>query len=104
MIDMLAVLIGLFLLVAIVRNKDISKKKANADMLTLFAILILFLVLGGLGFLLSGRARMAPNFAYPIGFAMMFSAVAAGTKGQINLLSKIAAISTLAYIVAAPLM
>jgi len=104
MIDMLAIFIGLFLLVAIVRNKDISEKKANADMLTLFAILILFLVLGGLGFLLSGRVGMAPNFAFLIAFAIMFAAIAAGTRGQINLVSKIAAISTLAYMVAAPIM
>ena len=104
MIDMLAVFIGLFLLVAIVRNKDISEKKANKDVLTLFAILILFLVLGGLGFLLSSRMAIAPGYALLLAFAIMFAAVAAGTRGQINLVSKIAAISTLAYMVAAPIM
>lgn len=105
MIDWLAVLVGLFLLAAIVKNKDLSdKKRGNEDVFTYMTIFVIFLVLGGLGFLMKNRTAVVPNMALLIPFQICLATVAVSTKGTVKLVALIGALSTLVYIIAGSFM
>ncbi len=101
MIDPLSLFIGFFLLIAILRNKELSKQEKNGDyndVFIFFTIFVLFLVLGGLNFLLPSRIGAVPNQSFLIPFQICLAAVAVSTKGQMKMISLTATLAVFAYI------
>jgi hypothetical protein len=101
MIDPLSLFIGFFLLVAIVRNKELSKEDKDGDyndVFIFFSIFVLFLVLGGLNFLLPSRMGSVPNQSFLLPFQICLATVAVTTKGQIKMISLTATLAVFAYI------
>jgi hypothetical protein len=105
MIDTLSVFLGLFLLAAISSNKELTKKDENGNHSDVYVWLVLSLVLNlvlcGLGFLYPSRGSLRyTNIAVPLWF--FTAAITASTKGPIKVISRIAWVAFLAFVVIGP--
>ncbi len=98
MINLLAVIIGLFILVAIAQNKDFRKPK-NGETYAFLLILVLILVLVGLGALLPLFGAMARSQSMLMFFLLGLGAVTVSTSGQAKTFSRVAFVAVLAFII-----
>lgn len=97
--DPLIVLIGVFVFFAIYHNKDISETEKGKDTYTWFAIFIVFMVFGGLGFLLTTPTSTNVGYAFLIPAYIAFATIGTCTKGYPQVLSFICAIAVVVYII-----
>jgi low temperature requirement protein LtrA len=98
MINMFILIIGLFMLAAFVRNKDLSDKEGNEDVFTFLAGGALFLILGGLEFIVPA-SRNLPSYSLLILVLSGFGAIGVMAKGRTRVISTIAWTSVLAFII-----
>jgi len=100
MIDWLPVFIGIFFLACITNNKE-WKKEGNSD-IYLFLTggpFILVPILMGLGFIFPLRMSMFPNHSLLWPFQIFCAALTAFSKGTVKVISRIAWVAVLAYII-----
>ena len=98
----LSVFIGLFILFALYKNKELSRKDKNGDHNELYIFLIMSLVfnlvLCGLGFLYPARSTIQQtNFLVPVWFFM--TAVTVSSNGPIRVISRICWVAFTAYVI-----
>lgn len=94
--ELMLVLIGLFMVLAYVSNKDLSEKKENKEVFTFLFMGALYFILCGLGFLFPA-APLHTNYLMP--FFVGCAAVTANSKGPTKVISRVAWVSILAYII-----
>ena len=99
--DTIIVIIGLFIFFAIYSNKDIRKDKKNDDVYTWFAIIVLFAVLSGLGFLFQNPMGSTPSYALLIPMQIGFATVAVTSKGWPGIFSRVCTIAVFAFLIMA---
>ncbi len=92
------VLIGLFLLVAMLQNKDLSESKENKEVFTFLSFLVILLVLCGIGFIMPSSMSIRPNTSFLILFLPMCAITTAYSNGNIKVFSRIAWVAILYFI------
>lgn len=100
--DALIVIIGLFVFFAIYNNKDIREKNKEGednDIYTWFAVTFVFIVLGGLGFLLPTPSGSHPNYAFLLPIFVGFVTISAVSKGYSKVFAVIALASVFIFII-----
>ncbi len=91
-------IIGLFILAAVVKNKDFEKEefKEKRNFLT---ISTLFLILGGIGFLFPPSTHIFPNQSLLVFFLAGCAAMTIGSEGPGMLLTRIAWVTLLTFVI-----
>jgi hypothetical protein len=100
--DLIALIIGLFILAAIVRNKELSGDDAteqNKEIYTYFAVFVVILVLAGLGFLWKIRLETIPNMSLILPVYILMIPFTAFVKGPTKIIIKVATLSLLVYVI-----
>lgn len=92
------IMLGLFLLVAIVHNKELSEKEENKSVFTFLGLLALLLVLGGLNFIIP--AQIFPRAGSGL---LMFSLIGLTAtysvcKGQVKVISLVGIMAIISFI------
>lgn len=91
------VLMGLFILVAVVRNKELSENKEALGFMTM---VILLLILPGIGFLFPASTSLFPNYSFVLFFLAMSAAITISAEsGPIRVITRVAWVSVLVYII-----
>lgn len=99
LISWVSVFIGLFILFAIYRNKDISENKDKSDLYSYFVLsLVLNLVLCGLGFLYPARAAIHQTNGI-VFFWFLTTAVTVSSEGPIRVISRIMWVAFTAFVI-----
>ena len=98
MINLLAVFTGLFILAAIVRNKDFNKPK-NEERYAFLAIIVIILVLVGLGVMLPLFGALARSHSMLMFFLLGLGAITVSTSGHARIFSRVAFVAVLAFII-----
>jgi len=97
--DLMLIIIGLLILVAVLRNKDISENKKDDSLLTFWAIFIIILFLEGMGFIMKSPSHMTPNYSMLIFFQVGLIAVSITPNNSIKVISRVAAISIFVFLI-----
>jgi len=93
------VIVGLFILAAIVKNKDLSEGEENKDVFGFLTGTVLFLTLGGLGFLFPASTSTFPNYSFLIFFMAGSAAITATSNDRSKVLSRIMWLSIVSFII-----
>ena len=102
--DPLAIILGLFILAALIKNKELSgdKDKVSQENKEIFDYLIIFvfiLILGGLGFLFGSRFETPANASLLVPLYVMMIPFAIFAKGPSKVIIKAGMISIFIFIV-----
>jgi hypothetical protein len=100
--DPLAIIIGLFILAAIVRNKELSGDDAseeNKEVFTYLGVLVLILVLAGLGFLFGARHSNRTDASLLLPVFLFMVPVSIFAKGPMKPVATAACLSVLVFII-----
>jgi hypothetical protein len=97
--DLILVIIGLFMFAAILRNNDFKEGGKWEDMGVFLTIFVLFLVFGGLNFLLRAKPMMQPNFSFLIPIQIGFAAIAVTMQGTTKRMGQLGALLVMTYII-----
>ena len=97
--DLMLVIIGLFILAAIVKNKDLSDNEENKDVFGFLTGTVLFLTLGGLGFLFPASTSVFPNHSFLLFFLAGSAAITAASKDRSKVMSRILWVAVLTFII-----
>jgi hypothetical protein len=97
--DFALVIIGFLIFAAILKNKDLRDEDKYKDVGTFLTIFVLFLIFGGLGFLLPMPRLNHPNYSLLIPMQIGFAAVAVSQKGMVKTMATIGAVAVLVYLI-----
>jgi hypothetical protein len=100
--DLAMIILGLFLLAAIIKNKDLSdaeEDSTNDGVFTFLSIFVLFMVFGGLGFLLPNSMYSRPNYSFLVPTYIFMVALPMFMKGNAKIVARVAAISVFVYVI-----
>jgi len=93
------VVIGLFIFAAIIGNKELTRKEENKEKLSFLTLVVLLLILGGLGFIFPASTSNNPNHAFLMFFVGGSAAVSLSSKGIPKVISRIAWVARLSYVI-----
>ncbi len=99
MMEPALLILGLFLLVAIVKNKELSDNDDNEAVFTFLSISVIFLIFGGIGFLLPSAKSTFPNFSFLIPIYVFMAAIATATRGRRAVIATVALIAVFTFII-----
>ena len=98
----LAIVIGLFILVAILKNKELSGDNAtqvNKDIFDYLGVFVIILILAGLGFLWKTPMATHPSMSLLLPAYIIMIPFAAFAKGPSKVIAKVATISILVFVI-----
>lgn len=97
--DLALVIIGLFLIAAYLKNKDLSEKEENKEMFAFLFMGGFWLLLGGLGFIMKSSMANVPSASFLMMFVVVAAAATICTTGTPKIISRVAWVSVLAFII-----
>lgn len=97
--ELALVLVGLFILAAMLKNKDLSENEDNEGVRNFLVITVLFLVLGGLGFLLPPAAGTFPNMSYLVPIYVFVAGIASVGEGRVRVIATVATVALLSFVI-----
>ncbi len=95
------ILIGFFILAAILNNKELSANDAsdkNEGTFMYIAISAIFLILCGVGFLFPNSRHITPNFSFMIPGYIFLAAVPIFAKGPMKVMANVGVIAIFSYL------
>ncbi len=97
--NLMLVVIGLFILAAIAKNRDLWDNDDNEATYTFISIVVIFLVFGGLGFLLPSSMDTVASFSFLIPAQVFTAVIGSVTGGRAAAIATAASMAILAYII-----
>ncbi len=96
--DLMLVVVGLFILAAILKNEELRDLDKNREKFGFLAgPVALFLILGGLGFIMPSSMANFPHYSFLLFFVGALAVISATTEGRVKVISRVGWAAVLSF-------